>query len=451
MTISRRVLGAYGALSFPLATIGLPLSIYLAPFYAGELGVSLALLGTAMLVARFSDVVTDPLIGTISDRWRPRVGRRRVWILAGVPLLAGSVWMLFNPPPGPGVGYFLVWLALVYLAFTATMLPYHAWGGELSADYAQRTRITSARQLFGIAGLIASTLVPAWVLSRPGATSADVLHALGVLMLVGLPLCGLLLILGVPQTFAGNAAAALDVRRSARQLWRNGPFRRLNIVMLIGYAAETFRITITLFFARDVVGVANIGTVYVLYFVAGFCAVPFWLWLSGRIGKHRALAAAFVLVALTSLLLFLVQPGQTELFVALFVAKGFCFGALELLPASMFADIADVDTAMSRERRQGLVFSVSQMVNKMGQAIGQGLSLNLLALVGFNAAGGSGPEALLWLRILYCILPALVLLSAIWLLLRYPLNAGRHARLRAALDRRAATVDDSSNSFITAG
>jgi Na+/melibiose symporter-like transporter len=268
-------------------------------------------------------------------------------------------------------------------------------------------------------------------------------------MLVTLPLCGLWLVLGVPQTYAGKEAAGLDLRRSARQLWRNGPFRRLNIVMLIGYAAETFRITITLFFARDVVGLTNIGTVYVLYFIAGFCGVPFWLWLSGRIGKHRALATAFVLVALTSLLLFLVQPGQTTLFVVLFVAKGLCFGALELLPSSMFADIADVDTAMSRERRQGLVFSVSQMVNKMGQAIGQGLSLNLLALVGFNAAGGSGPDALFWLRILYCVLPALVLLTAIWLLLRYPLTAGRHARLRAALDRRAADIEDSSDKVIT--
>lgn len=434
--MARSRLAAYGGLAFPLATIGLPLSIYLAPFYAGELHVSLALLGTAMLVARFSDVVTDPLIGILSDRWRPRFGRRRIWVAIGVPLLAGSVWMLFNPPVGAGLAYFLIWLAIVYLAFTATMLPYHAWGGELSTDYAERSRITSVRQLFGIAGLIASTLVPALVLARPGATTADVLHALGLLMLVALPIFGVLLLALVPEGRPVAVTEAFDVRASARMLWRNGPFRRLNIVMLIGYAAETFRITITLFFARDVVGLQNIGTVYVFYFIAGFCGVPFWLWLSNRIGKHRALAVAFVLVAVTSLALFFVSYGDTTLFTVLFIAKGFCFGALELLPSSMFADVADVDTAMSRERRQGLIFAVSQMVNKIGQALGQGLSLNLLALVGFQASGGSPPDALFWLRILYCVLPAAVLLTAIWLLLRYPLTAARHARLRGALERR---------------
>ena len=438
--VSIASLAAYGALSFPLATIGLPLSIYLAPFYAGQLGVSLALLGTAMLVARFSDVVTDPLIGLLSDRWRPRIGRRRVWIVLGVPLLALAVWMLFNPSRNAGVGYFLGWLALVYLAFTMTMLPYHAWGGEMSREYAERSRITSARQVFGIAGLIASTLVPAWVLSRPEATPADVLHALGLLMLVALPLGGMLLVFGVPHPEVTAAAERLDLRRSIRQLWRNPPFRRLNIVMLIGYATETFRITITLFFARDIVGVTNIGEIYVLYFVAGLVGVPFWLWLGNRIGKHRALASAFIVVAFTSIALFSVQHGNVTLFTGLFVAKGLCFGALELLPASMFADIADVDTAISGERRQGLVFAVSQMVNKFGQALGQGLSLNLLALVGFQATGNSGPDALFWLRVLYCLAPAVILITTIALLLRYPLTETRHSRLRRAIERREGTT-----------
>ena len=43
-------LAAYGGLALPLSTIGLPLSIYLAPFYAGDLGLPLALIGTAMLL-----------------------------------------------------------------------------------------------------------------------------------------------------------------------------------------------------------------------------------------------------------------------------------------------------------------------------------------------------------------------------------------------------------------
>ena len=431
------ILLAYGGLSMPLAMIGLPLSIYLAPFYAGELGLPLALLGTAMLIGRFSDVITDPLIGTLSDRWRPRVGRRRVWILIGVPLLVAAVWMLFNPVKGAGLGYFLAWLSCVYLSFTMIQLPYQAWGGELSNNYEERSRIVSVRQLFGIAGLIASTALPAWIQSKPGATSADVLHGLGQMMLFTLPFFAACLYFGVPDRAQETPPASLELKRSLRQLWRNAPFRRLNLVMLIGYTAETFRITITLFFARDVIGLTNVGVIYILYFITGFLAVPFWVWLGNKIGKHRALAVAFSIVVTTNIAIFFLGFGQVTLFTILFLGKGFCFGALELLPASMFADTADVDTVMSRERRQGLIFSVSQMVAKFGQALGQGLSLNLLALAGFNAAGGNGPDQIFWLRILYCLFPATVLAFAIGLLWRYPLTAVRHRRFQAFVERRA--------------
>ena len=47
----------------------------------------LAALGTAMLLARFADIMIDPIVGTLTDRWRPRMGRRRVWLLIGVPTL----------------------------------------------------------------------------------------------------------------------------------------------------------------------------------------------------------------------------------------------------------------------------------------------------------------------------------------------------------------------------
>ena len=435
-----RTLAAYGGLQFPLSTVGLPLSIYLAPFYAGELGIPLALLGIAMLVARLSDIVVDPIIGILSDRWRPRMGRRHVWVPIGIALLSVGVWLLFNPPAGIGFGYFLFALALTYLGFTATRLPYHAWGGELSNRYEDRTTITSARQLFSLAGLIFATLVPAVVLTRPGATSADVLSALSVAMLIGLPLFGAWLFFGVPEPANVPEQRRLDLRTTWRQLKRNAPFRRIALVLLFGFAAETFRITITVFFARDVVGITNIGFTYVIYFIVGFAAVPFWLWLANRIGKHRALMVAFGVVFVTNLGMFFLSHGQFVAFTLLFAAKGFCFGALELLPSAMVGDSADVDTVMSRERRTGLLFAVTGMVVNFGQAVGQGLSLNLLSVVGYQAAGGNGADELFWLRILYCVVPGVLILIPIALLRGYPLTVARHRNFQHFIERRRSVV-----------
>lgn len=426
---------AYGGLQFPLATIGLPLSIYLAPFYAGELGLPLAALGTAMLLARLSDIVIDPFIGMLSDRWRPAIGRRRVWVPIGVTVLSFGVYLLFNPAKGVGLGYFLMALAMTYLGFTMTRLPYHAWGGELSSNYEERTRITSTRQMFSLAGLIFATLVPAWVLQQPGATAAKVLSSLSVAMLISLPLFAALIFFVVRDPPSVASEERIDLRKTARQLWRNGPFRRISIVLLLGFIAETFRITITVFFARDIIGVSNIGIIYVYYFATGLLAVPFWNWIGNRLGKHRALALAFGVVVVTNIGIFFLSHGQVLAFTLLFIGKGFCFGALELMPAAMVADTADVDSVMSRERRQGLLFAVTGMIINFGQALGQWLSLNLLGLVGYNAAGGNSADALDWLQIFYCLVPLVFLLPGIWLLWHYPLTATRHRRFQAYVER----------------
>ena len=95
--LSRWQLAAYGQLVMPLAVIGLPVAVYLPPFYSGTLGLDLAAVGFILMLARISDVFTDPLIGRLSDRTRSRFGRRRPWVLAGVPVMMLSAYMLFLP------------------------------------------------------------------------------------------------------------------------------------------------------------------------------------------------------------------------------------------------------------------------------------------------------------------------------------------------------------------
>jgi Na+/melibiose symporter-like transporter len=439
-----RRLISYGLLALPLATIGLPLTIYLAPFYAGELGLPLAALGLAMLLARLVDVFVDPLIGIATDRWRPAVGRRKIWLpLGGLVLLVGVV-MLFRPARDVGILYFLSWTTVVYLGFTMIKLPYDAWGAELSPDYAERTRVASAKQVFTLIGLVVATIVPALVLAKSGASAADVLGSMSWAMLTLLPLAAGLAFFAVPDTSPAERASARGLARNLRLVMRNGPFRRIALALFLGYIAETFRVTITLFFARDAIGVPNIGAVYVYYFLTGLAAVPFWMWLGNRLGKHRALILAFVIVIATNSAIFFLNRGDVAAFTALFIAKGFCFGALELLPAAMVADTVDVDVARTRQHRQGLFFALIGIVVKLGQAIGQGLSLNLLAVVGYKAAGGNGPDAVDALRLLYCIFPSAFLIVSIVLIARYPLDATRHRRLRGAIERREAALSRSS-------
>ncbi|MEK9661169.1 MAG: MFS transporter, partial [Alphaproteobacteria bacterium] len=77
---------AYGALGLPLALLALPLYLVLPAYYADGLGLGLAAVGGALLAARLWDVVTDPLVGMLSDRRFGAFGRRKPWLAAGLPV-----------------------------------------------------------------------------------------------------------------------------------------------------------------------------------------------------------------------------------------------------------------------------------------------------------------------------------------------------------------------------
>jgi len=158
--LSRTKLGFYGVLTLPFAMINMPVAAYLPPFYTQDLGISLATVGFIVMAARMSDIITDPLIGLLSDRIHFRFGRRRPWIIMGLPIMMLSSYMLFLPVPPVGSLYLLVWIALLYLGWTFMAIPYTAWGAELSDNYHERSRVTAARQVFQVTGMFLAGGIP---------------------------------------------------------------------------------------------------------------------------------------------------------------------------------------------------------------------------------------------------------------------------------------------------
>lgn len=158
--LSRWQLFAYGQLVVPMAVIGLPLAIYIPPFYSGTLGLNLGAVSYILMLARLSDVVTDPFSGRWSDRTHTRWGRRRPWVAIGVAVMMASSLMLFIPPAYVTNLYLLGWIAAIYLGYTLIEIPYGAWGAEISEDYHERNRITGSRQIFLLIGLLGAITVP---------------------------------------------------------------------------------------------------------------------------------------------------------------------------------------------------------------------------------------------------------------------------------------------------
>ncbi|MFO7581587.1 MFS transporter, partial [Guyparkeria sp.] len=190
----RQVL-AYGAPGLPLALMGIPLYVYLPPFYANELGLGLAAVGLALMLTRFWDVITDPLVGFLSDRI-PGRHRRKVLMAVGIPLLFVSLWFLLRPGEGVGLWHLYLWGLIAFLGWTLIQIPYTSLGAEADPTPHGRTRLAASREGLALVGTVLAASMPVLLGSE---APADVLGAVFWLMAILLPLSFLIMGAGIPE------------------------------------------------------------------------------------------------------------------------------------------------------------------------------------------------------------------------------------------------------------
>lgn len=473
---------SYSSLYMPVSMVLLPVGVYVLPFYA-ELGISMYMMSMIIFAARLSDAFTDPLIGVLSDRTKGRFGRRKPWILAGAPLLMVSMYMLFVPPDDVSAWYFGIWIVLLYLAFTIVDLPYFAWGAELSTNYDERTLITARREQFHFAGTISFNLLPlaAAFLIYLGARTADspdaslatfttdfqaimasraghidvILYWLANFVLVAIPVGVLLALVFVPEREQKVIARRKPkFIASLRVVRRNGPFVRLMVCYTVSTLGAAITAALSYFFVKHVIQAGELYPIYLLvYYASSVAGLPIWTGLSKRVGKHRAYVAALVWFAFWASWIPFIPAGMFGVFLIVMCLKGSTVGALLALPAAMAADAVDIDSARTGEQRAGLYFSIWGLLKKGSYAAGSAIGLAAAAFFGFDPTAdpsaadtpeGNSSSSLLWLALLYSVIPALIKFIALPFVWNYPLTEARQRRIRARIERRSELVGGSA-------
>lgn len=459
----------YGLVNLPTSIVGLPIALYIPAFYSQNLGLSLAVVGALIAASRLTDVVTDPAIGIASDRWRTRFGRRKPWMVFGMPLKLLALWMLFVPDSsfagsvwsfmgGETISnlYLFVWISLLYLGFTLMDLPYRAWGAELSPDYDERSKVTGWREAFGYGGTLMALTIPLIMsvgFGMPGAGNA--LFAVAAVVVVMLPLLTIPALLWVRELPARSAPAArVHWRRGLKIVWGNGPYRRLVISFLFLVIAVSMTASLSFFFVASVMGETfDRYAIFILaYYLSSSAAIPAWLAISRRIGKHRTVVIGILWLSLWSAFIPLLGPGDYWIFFVVMMLKGSAVGALVFLPASMAADVVDLDTLRTGEQRTGLYFSLWGMVNKAAAALGVFIATNAVVWFGFDPTlDENTATAKLALACLYSIIPAALACVALPLLWKYPLSRERQERMRGHIERRDRRRAERNASGVDAG
>jgi Na+/melibiose symporter-like transporter len=157
LTRANRVAYGFGAIADGIKSTAF--STYLLLYFNQVLGVSAAVVSTAIALTLVIDAIADPVIGRVSDRTRSRLGRRHPYIYGAAIPTALFFALTWFPPAGLSDLMMGVWIfafaSLARSAMSTYQVPANALGSELTQDYAERTRLYGLRYWFAYAGTFA--------------------------------------------------------------------------------------------------------------------------------------------------------------------------------------------------------------------------------------------------------------------------------------------------------
>ena len=440
MLLKRRTLAAFAAPCLPLTGVGLPLVVYLPPYYAGTLGLDLAVVGILFSAVRWIDLPIDIAFGHWIDRTDTRFGRFRPWLLGGgLAMMLGLALVFFA---APGISPVLAFLSLLilYTGFSAAQVAHTSWGQALSTDYHERSRIFGWWQAFNMLALISLLAVPplanalaprfGW---QPSAALG--VHAMGWVLLALLVPTLAAIMLGVPEKKSphqhphGWADIWMALKRPL--------LRRLLLIDLFASLPPGFGGALLIFFFEAARGfsVTEARLLLLFYFAAGLVGAPLWGWVARRTSKHMAVAWAIGSYAVLHAALVLAPSHNFWLAAAGMLLAGLPAVAPAFLVRAMLADVTDAETLATGQSQAGLYYAVLVGVQKLGYAIPVGMAYIVLDAVGFDARLGTANSATAidGLVLLFLLPPILSALTAAWLARGWTIGRDEQQRIVAQL------------------
>lgn len=436
--VPRRVGLAYATGDLGISIAYFALGFFFLYYLTDIVGLPPAVAGTVFLVGKLWDGVNDPLVGVLADRTRSPRGRKRVYLLYGAFPFGLSFAVLWWIPAGGPTAPTAILATTLLLLFATTYslvgVPYQALVPVITNDYDERTRLVGYKAILSAVGAVLGGGLALAVDSQ-----ADVATALRVMAVVfGMAITGTTLLAARSvKTYAAADTVeitAIPVARYFRLLTER------SVATLMGYkvlaAIATGCLTASLpYFAETVIGSASTATMALAaYTVIGASMVPAWGRLSRRIDKRRLMLAASGVA--TTLLVAVGLLATADSSVAFIVWAGLLGAAMSahlVIPPSLVPDLVEWYEFRRGERHESVFFGLWMTVHQIGVGIA-GFVLGLcLSLFGYDGgASVQSGDAVLGVRVVFALVPAVFLVVSALLLQHYAATRDRLGRLLAA-------------------
>lgn len=410
------------------------MGFYLLFFMTDVVGLAAGLAGTALMIGKIWDAVTDPTVGYLSDRTRTRWGRRRPYMFVGSFLLMAMMTLMFTAPGYGTQLQLFAWAAVTYCllctAYTLVNIPYGALTPELTTDYNERTVINAYRMSFAVVGTLlgAGLVLPIVGMAdsiENGWTLAGTV--MGAIMLI----TALVTVFSVREPLHGEAPPQQNILKSYAQVLGMKVF----LTCLIPWTLHITGITIIqgallyyfIYFYGNETGF-QIALVSLL--VSAMIFIPLWTVVSGKIGKKKSYNYGMTILAAAVMVFFLVGHRVPMEFSYLIMAvAGFGFATQYVMPYAIVPDVVEYDYAENGVRREGVFYGLWTFTSKVGQAFAIALSGWTLSIFGYRPDLVQTDLALLGIRLLCGPIPVIFFVAGVVVLSYYPITREKYEEI----------------------
>ena len=308
--LSLRTILVFSLSTIPTAAPGVVLVVYIPPYLAGHMGVSLTAIGGVWMAVRLIDIFIDPVLGHLMDSTETRFGRYRNWLVGGVPIFMLGAYMLFMAPKGIGYIYLFVWLFILYIGNSILALAQQAWSATLATGYNERSRVFGVGVGVGVLATIAPLFIAIFQ-SALGLSEAGAIQAMGLSVVVMTPIAIALAAWLTPER-VNKTTIHRFVASDYVEIVTKPEVVRLFLAQVALTLGPGWMAAMYIFYFKDVLGYSQQASTILLvfYILIGVAGAPATAWVAQHLGKHRTLMITTTLFSLTLLTVPLIPRGN---------------------------------------------------------------------------------------------------------------------------------------------
>ena len=437
---------SFTALNFPTSAAGMPMFIFILPFYADDLGLGLSLVGILFFLGRFTDILTDPVMGVLIDKFPSKWGKHKLWIFLSAPVFMVATYLIFLPSTIQPTGlYFFGSLFLIYSAFTLSSITQLSWASFLAPDYDDRTKLLTLRELMSLLGMFSVIAIPAFVEISDPSLQAKV-NAIGIFILLVIPLITLNALRNVPDSVQSASREKLtNPFKDFKGLFSNKMLNKIVAAAVLIAFCMSLNGALYLIWMEVVIELPEYSSRLMLaYYIISVLGLSIWRYLGIKTSKHLAagISCIYAIVVLTIGFIgywFIKDLADFPKLIAVgsfIILYGFAFsGPLPLINA-IVADISDKLNLEVGENISGTVFSYLTTLTKVGFALAAVIPYLVLEMFwGFDISIGieNSNSSKMAIFYIYTFVPIVSYSIAAYLLFSHSLSREEHAKIKANL------------------